>query len=302
MDVFMGLLINVLEEGLIYGIMAMGVYITYRVLAFPDLTVDGSFPLGCCVTAIAIANGVNPVVALALAFLSGCAAGLVTGLLHVKLKITDLLSGILVMTALWSINLVILGGKAVYPFYDTTTIFSNDILRLLPAVLYKRRVLIMLALVALVVKICMDLFFKTKAGLLLRAAGDNEQYVTALSIDPGMMKILGLMLGNGLVALSGSVLAQQAESANVNCGTGMMVMSLAAVLIGTNFFGALKKWLKPTTMVLLGSILYKACLVAAMQLGLPTIYLKFLMSILFIVALISGNFMEGRRGKHAAGK
>lgn len=302
MEVFIRLLINVLEEGLIYGIMAMGVYITYKVLSFPDLTVDGSFPLGCCVTAIAIANGVNPIASLLLAFLSGCAAGLVTGLLHVKLRIADLLSGILVMTALWSINLVILGGKAVYPFYNMTTIFNNGLVEMLPAVLYKRRVLIVLAVVAFLVKIAMDLFFKTKAGLLLRAAGDNEQYITALAIDPGLMKILGLMLGNGLVALSGSVLAQQAESANVSCGTGMMVMSLAAVLIGTNFFGILKKWLKPTTMVLMGSVLYKACLVAAMQLGLPTNYLKLLMSILFVVALISGNLMEGRRGKHAAGK
>ena len=254
MEVFIRLLINVLEEGLIYGIMAMGVYITYKVLSFPDLTVDGSFPLGCCVTAIAIANGVNPIASLLLAFLSGCAAGLVTGLLHVKLRIADLLSGILVMTALWSINLVILGGKAVYPFYNMTTIFNNGLVEMLPAVLYKRRVLIVLAVVAFLVKIAMDLFFKTKAGLLLRAAGDNEQYITALAIDPGLMKILGLMLGNGLVALSGSVLAQQAESANVSCGTGMMVMSLAAVLIGTNFFGILKKWLKPTTMVLMGSV------------------------------------------------
>ena len=116
MEVLIRLLINVLEEGLVYGIMALGVYITYKVLSFPDLTVDGSFPLGCCVTAICISRGVDPVLTLALAFVSGCLAGLATGLLHVKLKIADLLSGILVMTALWSINLVILGGKAVFPF------------------------------------------------------------------------------------------------------------------------------------------------------------------------------------------
>ena len=293
MEVFVRLLINVLEEGLIYGIMAMGVYITYKVLSFPDLSVDGSFPLGCCVTAVCIANGVNPVLTLLIVFLCGCAAGLVTGLLHVKLKITDLLSGILVMTALWSINLVILGGKAVFPFYNQPTIFNSGIVELFSAALYRRRVLIILAVVAIAVKVLMDLFFKTKAGLLLRAAGDNSQYVTALAIDPGTMKIIGLMIGNGLVALSGSVLAQQAESANVSSGTGMMVMSLAAVLI---------KWLAPTTMVLLGSIIYKACLVAAMQLGLPTNYLKLLMSILFIAALLSGNFMEGRRGKHAIHK
>ena len=299
MEVLIRLLINVLEEGLVYGIMALGVYITYKVLSFPDLTVDGSFPLGCCVTAICISRGVDPVLTLALAFVSGCLAGLATGLLHVKLKIADLLSGILVMTALWSINLVILGGKAVFPFYNMETIFNTGLVTLLRIALYARRVLIMLAIVAIAVKIIMDLFFKTKAGLLLRAAGDNSQYVTALAIDPGTMKIIGLMLGNGLVALSGSVLAQQAESANVSCGTGMMVMSLASVLIGTNLLSGLKKWLAPTTMVLLGSILYKTCLVAAMQLGLPTNYLKLLMSLLFIAALISGNVMEGRRGKHA---
>ena len=299
MNVFVGLLINILEEGLIYGIMAMGVYITYSVLSFPDLSVDGTFPLGCCVTAVLIANGVNPVLTLLIAFLCGCAAGLVTGMLHVKLHITDLLSGILVMTALWSINLVILGGKAVFPFYNMPTLFNSGLVTLLPQSLYPRRVLIMLAVVALLAKLAEDLFFKTKAGLLLRAAGDNSQYVTELAIDPGRMKILGLMLGNGLVALSGSVLAQQAESANVSSGTGMLVMSLAAVIIGLNLFGGLKKWLAPTTMVLLGSIVYKAALVTAMQLGLPTNYLKLLMSLLFVVALVSGNAMEGRRSKHA---
>lgn len=299
MEVFLRLLINVLEEGLIYGIMAMGVYITYSVLSFPDLSVDGTFPLGCCVTAVLIANGVNPVLTLLIAFLCGCAAGLVTGMLHVKLHITDLLSGILVMTALWSINLVILSGKAVFPFYNMPTLFNSGLVTLLPQSLYPRRVLFMLAVVALLAKLAEDLFFKTKAGLLLRAAGDNSQYVTELAIDPGRMKILGLMLGNGLVALSGSVLAQQAESANVSSGTGMLVMSLAAVIIGLNLFGGLKKWLAPTTMVLLGSIVYKAALVTAMQLGLPTNYLKLLMSLLFVVALVSGNAMEGRRSKHA---
>lgn len=299
MEVFLRLLVNVLEEGLIYGIMAMGVYITYSVLSFPDLSVDGTFPLGCCVTAVLIANGVNPVLTLLIAFLCGCAAGFVTGMLHVKLHITDLLSGILVMTALWSINLVILGGKAVYPFYNMDTLFNSGLAAMLPQAIRPRRVLIMLAIVALVAKYAEDLFFQTKTGLLLRAVGNNSQYVTGLAIDPGQVKVLGLMLGNGLVALSGSVLAQQAESANVSSGTGMLVMSLAAVIIGLNLFGGLKKWLAPTTMVLLGSIVYKACLVAAMQLGLPTNYLKLLMSLLFVAALISGNAMEGRRNRHA---
>lgn len=296
MNIFLGLLYNILEEGLIYGIMAMGVYITYKVLDFPDLSVDGTFPLGCCVTAALALNGVHPVLCLLLSFLCGCAAGALTGILHVKLKITDLLSGILVMTALYSINLVILGGRAVLPFYNKPTIFNSGLVKLLPGVLYPRRVLIILFLVVLLLKLAIDLFFKTKTGLLLRSTGDNAQFVTSLAINPGRMKVFGLMLGNGMTALSGSVLAQQAESANVASGTGMLVMALASVIIGTALLSGVRL-LRPTTIVVLGSILYKACLVAAMQLGLPTNLLKLLMSVLFVVALVTGNRLEKRRAK-----
>lgn len=296
MDVFLRLLVNILEEGFIYGIMAMGVYITYKVLDFPDLSVDGTLPLGACVTAALITSGVNPLLALMIAFACGCAAGLVTGLLHVKLHITDLLSGILVMTALWSVNLVILGGKSVLPFYNLPTVFNSGLATALPEALAKRRVLVVLALIVLVVKLMMDGYFKTKSGLMLRAAGDNASFVTALAVNPGRMKILGLMLGNGLTALSGSVLAQQAESANLSSGTGMVVMGLASVIIGTNLFRK-ARFMAPTTMVLLGSVLYKTFLVVAMQLGLPTNYLKLLMSVLFVLALVSGQAMDGKRSK-----
>ncbi len=294
MDVFLRLLVNVLEEGFIYGIMAMGVFITYSVLDFPDLSVDGTLPLGACVTAALIAAGVHPVLAALLAFLCGAAAGAVTGALHVKLRISDLLSGILVMTALWSVNLVILGGRAVAPFYNKPTIFNSGLPSLLPDALYPRRVLIMLAVVVLLVKLLLDLYYRTQSGLLLRAAGDNAQYATALGVSPGRMKVLGLMLGNGLAALSGSVLAQQAESASVSSGTGMVVMGLASVIIGTSLLKGVR-FLKPTTMVLFGAVVYKAALVAAMQLGLPTNYLKILMSALFIVALMTGNGLDRRR-------
>ncbi|HIU34875.1 MAG TPA: ABC transporter permease [Candidatus Pullichristensenella excrementigallinarum] len=294
MEIFLRLLISILEEGLIYGIMALGVYITYRVLNFPDLSVDGTFPLGACVTGALIASGAHPVAALCASFGCGLLAGLVTGLLHVRLKITDLLSGILVMTGLWSVNLVVLGGKSVLPFYNAPTIFNSGLAALLPEALYRRRVLILLALVVLIVKLAVDAYFRTKNGLLLRATGDNACFVSSLAIDPGRMKVLGLMLGNGLAALSGSVLAQQAESANVSSGTGMVVMGLASVIIGGSLFGRMK-FLRPTTAVLLGSIVYKACLVLAMQLGLPTNYLKLLMSAIFVVALVAGRFTEGRK-------
>ena len=294
MDVFLRLLYNVLEEGFIYGIMALGVFITYRVLHFPDLSVDGTFPLGACVTAALISAGVHPLLALGCAFLCGCAAGAVTGVLHVKLHISDLLSGILVMTGLWSVNLVILGGRAVVPFYNQPALFNSGLVTLLPEALYPRRVLILLALVIGIVKLLVDRYYRTKSGLLLRATGDNAQFVTAQGVSPGRMKILGLMLGNGLAALSGSVLAQQAESASVSSGTGMVVMGLASVIIGTSLMRGIR-FLRPTTMVILGAVLYKAALVTAMQLGLPTNYLKLLMAALFVVALVTGNSLDRRK-------
>lgn len=295
MDIFLGLLINVLEEGFIYGIMAMGVYITYQVLGFPDLSVDGTFPLGGCVTAALLLAGVNPWIACLLAFLAGALAGCVTGLLHVKLKITDLLSGILVMTALWSVNLVITGGAA-RAFYNTPTVFSSGPAALLPENLLPYRVVLIAFLFVVLIKLLLDIYLKTKSGLLLRAAGNNPQYVISLGRDPGKMKILGLAIGNGCTALSGSILAQQNESANIYSGTGMVVMALASVIIGISILKKIK-WIKPTVMVVVGAIAYKACLVAAMQAGLPTEYLKLLMALLFTVALMSSRMAPGRR-KH----
>ena len=296
MDIFLGLFFNIMEEGLIYGIMAMGVYITYRILGFPDLSVDGTFPMGACVTGTLLVLGVNPWIACVLAFLAGGLAGCVTGLLHVKLRITDLLSGILVMTGLWSINLVITRGSAVLTFYNQPTIFNSGIAGLLPEGMKNYRVVLVAFVVVVVVKLLLDLYLKTKSGLLLRASGNNPQYVTSLGKDPGKMKILGLALGNGCTALAGSILAQQTETANIYGGTGMVVMALASVIIGTSLLGKIKL-IRPTAMVVIGAILYKTCLVIAMQLGLPTNYLKLLMAVLFTVALVGNQMFSGRR-KH----
>ncbi|SMC47531.1 putative ABC transport system permease protein [Papillibacter cinnamivorans DSM 12816] len=292
----MGLIKNVLEEGFIYGIMAMGVTVSYSILKFPDLSVDGTFPLGACITAVLILAGVNPWLACAAAFLCGAAAGCVTGLLHVKLRITDLLSGILVMTAMWSVNLVITGGSAVKPFYNMPTIFNSGIASMLPKGIYTYRILIIAFVAALVVKLLLDRYLRTKSGLILQATGDNTRFVTSLAINPGRMKILGLAIGNGLTALSGSILAQQGEYANISSGTGMVVMGLASVIIGTSLLKRVS-FLKLTTMAVLGSIAYKACLVAAMKLGLPTNYLKLLMAVLLTVALVSNGVLK--RGKEA---
>lgn len=298
MSIFLGLLENVLEEGFIYGIMAMGVVITYRILAFPDLSVDGTFPLGACLAAALINMGLNPWLVCILAFIGGFLAGTVTGILHVKLKISDLLSGILVMTAMWSINLVITNGSAVLAFYNMPTIFSSGPTTLLPDALYAHRVVIVAFLCVLLVKLALDLYLQTKSGMLLRAAGDNHQFVTSVSRDPGKMKILGLAMGNGCTALAGCILAQQSGSANISSGTGMVVMALASVIIGTTLFNRMG-FIKATTMAILGAIIYKACLSIAMQLGLPTNYLKLLMSALFTLALISNSMLI--RGKKANG-
>ena len=177
MDILTGLLLNVLEEGLIYGVMAMGVYITYQVLDFPDLSVDGTFPLGACVTGAVIVAGGSPWVACAAAFVFGALAGCVTGFLHVRLKITDLLSGILVMTGL--------SGSAVLPFYNQPTIFNSGPAALLPTGASDFQVVLVALAAAALVKILLDLYLKTKSGLLLRAAGNNPQYVISLGQDPG---------------------------------------------------------------------------------------------------------------------
>ena len=294
MDIVLGLLINILEEGFIYGIMAVGVYITYRVLDFPDLSVDGTFPLGACVTAALITAGVDPWVACLIAFVCGAVAGCVTGFLHVKLGITDLLSGILVMTGLLSINLVVSNGNAVVPFYNMNTIFNSGAAGFLPE--GGIRIVIVGAVVCVAVKFLLDLYLKTKSGMLLRASGDNAQFVTSLGKDPGKMKIIGLAIGNGCAALSGCVLSQQAESANINAGTGMVVMALASVIIGTNLFKKVR-FVKATSAAIIGAIIYKACLVIAMLLGLPTNYLKLLMAVIFTVALVGNNLLTGRRKK-----
>ncbi|NLN81282.1 MAG: ABC transporter permease [Clostridiales bacterium] len=296
MDIFAGLVRNILEEGFIYGIMAMGVYITYSVLDFPDLSVDGTFPLGACITAALIIAGVNPLLCCLIAYAAGAAAGVLTGLLHVKLKITNLLSGILTMTAMWSVNLIITKGSAVLPFYNRSTVFSMGLSELLPQDIYIYRFALIGLVAAAVCKIILDLYLKTKSGLLLRASGDNQQFVTSISRDPGRMKIIGLAIGNGFTALAGSILSQQVESANINSGTGMVVMALASVIIGRGLFGKIKL-LKPTTMAVLGAIIYKSCLVAALQLGLPTNYLKLLMAVLFTAALVSTNFLSKRRSR-----
>ena len=232
----MSIILGVLNEGLIYALMALGVYITYTILDFPDLSVDSTFPMGAAVTATLILAGMPSVLTLFIAFGAGALAGTVTGLIHVKLKVRDLLSGIIVMTALYSLNLRITGDKANLPIFSRDTIFDNEFVYGLPSPLNEFSTVVILLLIVAAVKILLDLYMKTRSGYLLRAVGDNETLVTSLAKDKGSVKILGLALANGLAALSGAVYCQQKGFFEISVGTGTIVMGLASVIIGTKVF------------------------------------------------------------------
>ena len=302
-------LLNILkvtmEEGLMYALLAFGVYITYSILDFPDLSVDGTVPFGAVITGVLILKGVNPWLCAVIAFAVGAAAGCVTGLLHVKLKIRPLLCGILVMTALLSINLVIImagtGGASIVSFFKAETIFSSKPASLLPQSIggMQLTTVIVALILAVVCKYLLDAYLGTKSGLLLRAAGSNEKYVTMLARDPGVSKIIGLAIGNGFAALAGSIIAQQKGSADLQMGTGMVVIGLASVIIGLSLLKKVR-FLRDTTKVLFGALIYKACLSVALMLGLPTQYLKLLMAVLFTAALVGSTmFAKGRNKSNA---
>lgn len=293
------ILIGILEEGLVYAIMALGVYITYRILDFPDLSVDGTFPMGAALTASAIIAGVNPVLALLLAFIAGALAGCVTGLIHVKLKVRDLLSGIIVMTALYSINLRIAGGRANVPLFSQKTIFDNGFLsRFIPKALAPYTTVIILLIIVIICKVLLDLYLKTRSGYLLRAVGDNDALVTSLAKDKGMVKILGLAIANGFAALAGAIYCQQKGFFEISVGTGTIVIGLANVIIGTQLFKRVG-FVKATTAVIIGSILYKACVSIAISLGMEANDLKLITAVLFLFILVISSDRRKKVKAHA---
>ncbi len=284
----MDLVVGILEQGLIYAIMALGIYITYKILDFPDLTVDGSFPLGAAITAMAVTKGVDPYVALLLAGVGGALAGLATGIIHVRCQVRDLLSGIITMTALYSINLHI-AGKANLPIFNQKTIFNSGFLMsIFPVNITPIKTMMIILILALVTKLLLDLYLKTKSGLLLRAVGDNPIVVVSLARDSGTVKILGLVIANALVALSGSIICQQQRFFEITMGTGTMVIGLASVIIGTNLFKNCR-FINATTAVVIGSILYKACVAVAITLGMSAMDMKLITAILFLLILIAGR-------------
>lgn len=292
------LAVSTVTQGLIFALLSYGVYITYKILDFPDLTVDGSFPLGAAVTAVMLVNGYNPFLTLIVAAAVGAIAGFCTGFIHVKLKVRDLLAGIITMTALFSINLQIAGSNLAVG-RNVDTIFTNPLVNgVLGGMPLLYRKLIVSLLLALVVKVVLDFYFKTKNGLLLRAVGDNDALVTTLAKDKGWVKILGLVIANSLVSLAGAVVCHEQRSFAATMGTGQIVFGLATVIIGTTLFRKMS-FVKGTTAVMVGSIIYKICIQIAISLGLPPNLLKLITAILFLAILVVGNMEKGTVGKRA---
>ena len=293
----MNLLLSVLEQGLIYAVLALGVYITFKILDFPDMTVDSSFPLGAAITALMIQAGVSPLLTLPVSMLAGALAGVLTGVIHVKFKVRDLLSGIIVMTALYSINLHV-AGRANVQLFSFDTIFKNNLISTLPAGIQPYAPVIILAIITLVAKGLMDAYLATRSGFLLRATGDNPTLVATLAKDAGMVKILGLSIANALVALSGCIMCQYQRYFDISMGTGTLVLAVASVIVGTQLLRGLR-FLRATTTVVLGSIIYKGCVALALDMGLSPFDLKLVTAALLLIIIVIGGQNRKKVKRHA---
>ncbi len=263
------ILLGTLEQGLIFSIMVLGVYISYKILDFPDLSVDGSFPLGAAVAAVCVSRGMSPVLALLLAVVAGAMAGFVTGYIHVKWNITNLLAGIIVMTGLYSVNLRVM-GKSNIPLFGADHLFTTGI----PSI-------VVILVLLIVVKGSLDYLLKTKFGFALKALGDNETLVVSLGINEKHLKIYGLAISNALVALSGGILAQYQGFSDVGMGTGTIVTGLAAIIIGETVFKT-GKFMKATTVALLGTLIFKYVVAAALKMGMRASDLKLVTAVIVV--------------------
>lgn len=306
----MGILSTVevfLETGLVFSIIAMGYYISYHILDFPDLTVEGTFLSGAVIFGLFASKGFNPWLGLFAAVIVGGFFGTVTGVLHVVLKIRPLLCGILVSTSLITVNLIAVSAGTSGDFSgqaSTSVSYGRTVKTLhdyffgdaIPARINNvgLRDLLIFLLVTLICKLLLDLYLKTKSGLLLRAAGNNEQFVKMLGINPGKSKIIGLAVGNACAAVSGALYTHISGNVNQSMGIGTIVIGLASLIIGMSLFGKVK-FMKPTTKVIIGSIIYQACLTAAQKLGVPSAYNKLIMAVMFTAAIVLSN-REKKKG------
>ncbi|MFD2169316.1 ABC transporter permease [Tumebacillus lipolyticus] len=277
------------ESGLIFALLALGVYLTFRVLNFPDLTVDGSFTAGGATAATLIASGNHPLVATGAAFVVGCLAGSITGLLHTKGKINALLAGILTMIALYSVNLRIM-GRANVPLLSEETLVTQVNTALEPW-LGDLALMAVLAVLVICFKLGMDWFLRTETGLSLRATGDNEQMIGSFGANTDLAKVIGLALSNGLVALAGAWMAQYQGFADVSMGIGMIVIGLASVIIGEAVFGR-STVARATAAVIGGAILYKLIVAFALRIGVNPSDLKLITALIVIAALVSPKTLQ----------
>jgi len=281
------LLITSLEQGLVFAVLAMGVFITYKVLDIADLSVEGTFPFGAFLFAKFVTMGLSPIVSTLLAFCFGTLAGLLTATLFIRLKIKPLLAGILTMTILYSVNLRI-NGKANIPLFNHGSIFDLG------------NVLIVLLVISITIKILLDLFLKTEMGYLLVATGDNETLVKSLGASSNQYKIIGLMIANGLVALSGALMAQIQGFADITMGASIIVMALASIIIGDTILKN-SSFLKDTTRAILGAIIYKLIGALAIDLGLAPTDLRAISATIVIIFIAYNNFagdiLSLRKGK-----
>lgn len=268
-----------LELGLIFAIMSLGIFISFRILNIPDLTIDGTFTLGTSVSAIFAVNG-HPVLGVIFALIAGGLAGCVTGFLQTKMKVQPILAGILTMTALYSVNLRVMGQKPNLSLFDRESIFSG--LTRLIGEQYANLVMITLILVVSIVVIFF--FLKTQLGMSLRATGDNEDMVRASSINSDAMKIMGLAIANAFVALAGAILAQYQSFSDVSGGIGMMVVGLASIIVGEAIFGR-KSILRSLLAVVIGAVVYRFVLTIALRIGLEAGDLKLFSAILVTIAI-----------------
>ena len=271
-----------LSQGVLWGLMALGVYITYRILDIADLTVDGSFATGGAVCAVCVVNGVDPILALLLATIAGAVAGFVTGFLHTKCEIPAILAGILTQIGLYSINLRIM-GRSNTPLLKSETLFKN--ISEMTGLSSTWTALIIGIIVSVVIVAILDWYFGTEIGSAIRATGNNEQMVRALGVNTSVTKILGLMIGNALISLSGALVTQSQGYADIKMGIGAIVIGLASIVIGEVIFGQKGNFAFRLTSIIVGSIIYRIIVAIVLQMGMNTDDLKLLTAILVAIAL-----------------
>jgi putative tryptophan/tyrosine transport system permease protein len=286
------LVVNMFEQGFLFGFLGLGVLITFRFFRFPDLTAEGSYPLGGATAAALLVAGFDPFSATLLAVLAGAAAGLVTALIHTKLRINNIIAGIVVMTALYTVNLRIM-GRANTPLLTTPTVFSDIVAALnaigVPAVESAPTNIAILLVVVAAAGVLLSAFFRTDLGLAVRATGENEAMIRSLGVDTDRTKLVGLALSNGFIALSGALVAQNHGFADIGMGIGILVTGAAAVLIGEAIFGdrTIGWWI---TAALVGVVIYRLLVALALRIGLQPIDLRMITAALLLMALALPRF------------